>query len=248
LRSHRSIAVVEEKPTVSALENALRQLPGGYPDGLATLNSEQLSMLRRVYFTELNKHLEADDRSLLIVDKQPLNMVHIGLIHRVFPGARFLFAQRHPCDCVFSGFMRAFEANAGMVNFLDLEDAARFYERTMGLWVQYRDIFPLQVHTVVYEDLVAGFEETLGPTLAFLGVEWDDGIRDYMATAQGRGQIATPSYNQVTQPLYTQASGRWQQYREYLQPVLPRLLPWAERLGYAAAAQPNSTPESSSHP
>ncbi|MCZ6828888.1 MAG: sulfotransferase [Gammaproteobacteria bacterium] len=236
LRSHRAIAVLEEKPTISELENALRRLPGGYPDGLAMLDSEQLLKLRQVYFRELKNHLEPGDRSLLVVDKQPLNLVHAGLIHRVFPRARFLFAQRHPCDCVFSSFMRAFKPNAGMVNFLELEDAARFYERTMSLWKQYLAEFPLSVHTVCYEELVEGFEETLGPTLKFLGVEWDDGIHDYIETAKRRGQITTPSYNQVTQPLYTHASGRWKQYREYLQPVLPVLLPWAKRLGYSEEA------------
>jgi tetratricopeptide (TPR) repeat protein len=236
LRSHRAIAVVEEKPTISELENALRRLPGGYPDGLAMLDSEQLLKLRQVYFSELKNHLEPGDRSPLVVDKLPLNLVHAGLIHRVFPRARFLFAQRHPCDSVLSSFMRAFKPNAGMMNFLKLEDAAHFYERTMSLWMQYQVELPLSVHTVCYERLVVGFEETLSPTLAFLGVEWDDGIHDYLETAKRRSQITTPSYNQVTQPLYTQASGRWKQYREYLQPVLPVLLPWAERLGYSEEA------------
>jgi hypothetical protein len=27
-------------------------------------------------------------------------------------------------------------------------------------------------------------------------------------------------------------SGRWRRYRKQLEPVLPVLLPWAERLGY----------------
>ena len=60
----------------------------------------------------------------------------------------------------------------------------------------------------------------------------DDGVRNYAETAHSREKIYTPSYNQVTQPLYTRARGRWERYREKMQPVLPVLLPWARRFGY----------------
>jgi hypothetical protein len=33
--------------------------------------------------------------------------------------------------------------------------------------------------------------------------------------------------------LTTAPSGRWRRYARELEPVLPILLPWAERLGYA---------------
>lgn len=68
----------------------------------------------------------------------------------------------------------------------------------------------------------------------FLGVDWDDGVRNYIETAYRRGKINTPSYNQVTQPLYTRARGRWERYREQMQPVPPTLLPWAKRFEYGA--------------
>ena len=36
----------------------------------------------------------------------------------------------------------------------------------------------------------------------------------------------------VTQPLYRSAAGRWQHYRRHLEPILPKLQPWIEKLGY----------------
>ncbi len=130
--------------------------------------------------------------------------------------------------------MQNFEINQAMVSFLDLEEGARLYHKVMTLWLQYRKVLPLAVHTLRYESLVGGFEETLAPLLDFLGVDWDDGVRNYTETAARRGKINTPSYNQVTEPLYTRARGRWQRYREQMQPVLPLLLPWARRFGYDA--------------
>ena len=232
LRSHRAISVVEEIDAIRDVRVALERLPGGYPDGLATLDSAHLAELRKLYFAELDKHLAPRDRSAVVIDKLPLNTVEAGLIHRIFPQARFLFVQRHPCDCVLSCFMQSFKINEAMVNFLDLEDAARLYDKVMTLWRQYRTVLPLEVHTLRYESLIVGFEETLTPLLDFLGVGWDDGVRNYAAAANRRGIIKTPSYNQVTQPLYTRARGRWEQYREQMRPALPLLLPWAKRLGY----------------
>ncbi|HWI77313.1 MAG TPA: sulfotransferase family protein, partial [Sphingomicrobium sp.] len=71
------------------------------------------------------------------------------------------------------------------------------------------------------------------PVVDFLGLEWKDGLLDHRATAKARGAISTPSFDQVVQPLSDKASGRWRRYEKQLEPVLPLLLPWAERLGYS---------------
>ena len=234
LSSHPAVTVVEEMPAVRNMRIAFERLPGGYPDGLAELDPAHLAALRQIYFTELDKHLEPEEQSAVVIDKLPLNAVDAGLIHRILPKARFLFVQRHPCDCVLSCFMQKFKINSAMANFLDLEDAADLYDKVMTLWRQYQTVLPLEIHSLRYESLVESFEETLTPIFDFLGVGWDDGVHAYTETAYRRGMINTPSYNQVTQPLYTRSSGRWERYREQMQPVLPRLLPWARRFGYDA--------------
>ena len=114
----------------------------------------------------------------------------------------------------------------------DLEDAARLYDNVMNLWQQYQSVLPLEVHTVRYESLVESIEETVAPVLDFLGVNWDENFKDYAETARQRGKINTPSYYQVTQPIYTRAIGRWERYRAQMQPILPILQPWIERFGY----------------
>jgi hypothetical protein len=188
--------------------------------------------LRGAYFEELDRHLDGDRRDALVVDKLPLNAVRAGLIHRMFPNAKFLFALRHPCDSVLSCFMQRFGLNNAMAQFLDLGDAARYYDKVMSLWMQYRAVLPLDVHTLRYEDLVRDFRTTIGDVLDFLALDWDDSVFDYIDTAKKRGKINTPSHDQVIQPLYSRASGRWRKYEDQMKPVLPLLLPWAERFGY----------------
>lgn len=230
LRSHPETEVIEEKPAATKIITQLAKLPGDFLRNLSCLGENQRTHMQNTYFREMNKHLENPDK--LIVDKLPLNLVHAGILHRIFPNAHFIFAQRHPCDCVLSCFMQNFELNDAMANFLDLSDAALFYDKVMRLWLRYCKLFDLPVHTVIYEDIIANFDGTITPLLEFLNLDWAPALRDYRTTALKRGKINTPSYNQVIQPLYTHAKNRWEKYKDHMKPVLPILLPWAERLGY----------------
>jgi hypothetical protein len=133
---------------------------------------------------------------------------------------------------VLSCFMQGFALNDSMACFLDLTMAAEYYDAAMRLWTRSREVLPLRVHTLVYEELIADPEAALRPLIGFLGLEWRGELLDHRATAHARSGIGTPSYNQVTQPLTRAPSGRWNRYEKQLEPVLPILLPWAERLGY----------------
>jgi len=230
LRSHPGIGVVEEKPMVGAMSKAFKQVQT--IETLNGLSEADILGLRDAYFKELKVHLDPDDGGKLIVDKYPLNIVHAGFIHRVFPDAKFILALRHPCDCVLSCFMQTFKLNDAMMNFLDLEQAAKLYAAVMEIWSVYRQKLGLEVHILKYEDLVQDLEGTCKPLIGFLGLEWDDNLHNYQKTALERGSIHTPSYSQVVQPLYRQASGRWTNYRKQMEPVLPVLQPWIEAFGY----------------
>jgi tetratricopeptide (TPR) repeat protein len=234
LQTHSEVQVLEEVSTVYQLESEFLKSFGGYSEGLTALDAGGIERLRQTYFDAVDAHIPRAEQGSLLVDKLPLNLVHAGLIHRVFPRARFLFAQRHPCDAVLSCYMRNFRLNEAMISCTEMAAAAKLYDRVMTLWSLYRDTFPLAVHTVRYESLITDFEATVSDCLAFIGLEWEQGIRNYMHTEINRGRIGTPSYNQVTEDLYGAASGRWERYRAHLEPVLPVLMPWAQRLGYEA--------------
>jgi hypothetical protein len=230
LRSHPDIVVVEEMPLIERVKTEL-----GQPPTFATLDAlepDGILRLRAAYLDELRHHLGDGLKDRLVVDKLPLNLVNAGLIHRVFPEAKFIVALRHPCDCVLSCFMQNFRLNDAMANFLDLKQAARLYDLAMTLWMQYQQKLGLDVGYLKYEDLVLDLRSATEPLLGFLGLKWDDALMNYQETALSRGRINTPSYNQVTQKLYTQASGRWQNYRAQMAPVLPILEPWSEQWGY----------------
>ena len=219
---HPEIAVLEEQQLVGAAA----QVTGPIED-LPTVSKAKLKQARATYCDRLAEYVGAGFAGLAI-DKFPLDMASAPLIQAMFPGAPILFMQRHPCDVVLSGFMQSF----GLVNFSEIADAAEYYDALMRIWTASRETMALNVHDVVYEELVGDPEAVLKPAIAFLGLEWDDRILDHQRTAKARGTIQTPSYDQVTEPVTARASGRWKRYAKQLEPVLPILLPWTERLGY----------------
>ncbi len=227
LAGHPDTLVLEERPV---LHGVARQ--AGPPSAFAELAPDRVEALRSLYFDTLDS-IEPEAGNRLVIDKLPLGILDTALIHRIFPDARFIFVERHPCDVVLSCFMTRFDPRGGMANFLDLGDTARLYDEVMDYWRQCREVFPLDVHIIRYERVVENAEAELRPLADFLGLAWHDHLIDNQRAASRRAFIATPSYAQVAEPLYTRALGRWEKYRDQLAPVLPLLEPWAKRMGYA---------------
>lgn len=226
LMGHPQVAIAEEKPMLARVSEAA----GGYAR-LADLETDEIETLRALYFAQAEIHVGRLAGKLL-VDKLPLGTIEIPLIHRIFPDARFIFVQRHPCDVVLSGFMTRFQPVDGMTNFLDLEDTARLYDRVLNFWLHCRAVLPLVVHLVRYERLVEDVEAEMRPLASFLNLPWTDRMLDHRATAKARGHVATPSYAQITESINDRSIGRWERYRAQMEPVLPILKPWADVLGY----------------
>jgi tetratricopeptide (TPR) repeat protein len=230
LMGHREVHVLEEEPVLQRARDAL-----GAFERLPDLATGEVERLRAVYFEALDA-VAPEAAGKTLVDKLPLNILGAPLIHRLFPGAPIVLALRHPCDAVLSCFMQGFEPNDAMANFLDLGDAAALYDRVFTFWEACRAGLPLNVRPLRYEDLIAEPEREMRALIDFLGLSWDPRLLDHRRTAKQRGTIVTPSYSQVTQPLYAAAAGRWQRYRDQMRPVLPILSPWAERFGYGPCA------------
>ena len=226
LMGHPEVCVTEEKPMLDSVARSI----GGY-EKLAGLDDIELDNLRNLYFAKVAEHVP-DLGGRMLIDKQPFAMVEAPLIHRLFPSSKILFVQRHPCDVVLSCFITRFEPNGALVNFSTLRGTATLYDEMMRLWAQCRTILPMIVHLVRYERLVEDAEPEMRALAAFLGLEWTDAILDNRGTAKERGFINTPSYAQVAEPLYDRSIGRWEKYREQMEPVLPFLTPWARRMGY----------------
>ncbi|SEH16627.1 Tetratricopeptide repeat-containing protein [Sphingopyxis sp. YR583] len=229
LMGHPDTAVLEEQPPLNLTDKRI-----GGTSAIPGLDAAAVADARRFYFEEIAKVAPTPlAPGRMLVDKSPLFLTKAVLIQRLFPNARFILALRHPCDVLLSCFMSNFRLNNAMSNFLRLEDAADFYDLAFSHWERARELFGLNVHTIVYERLIEDVGAEVRPLFDFLGLEWRDEVLDHQATAKKRGLITTASYAQVVEPIYKRAAGRWEGYRAHLEPILPVLRPWVEKFGYS---------------
>jgi tetratricopeptide (TPR) repeat protein len=229
--SHPDITTVEERVTISPIRERLQAMPGGFPDSISRLSGDEVAMLRKLYFDAMDD-AAGEERSRILVDKTPIRTIHVGMLWRLFPDARFIFCLRHPCDVVLSNFMQHYRASDAFTNFYKLADSARAYSRVMDLWRLYAEKLPLRYHTLRYENLVEDLENEGRQLLDFLDVKWDPNVLGYRDSLESRGRINTNSYHQVTEPLYTRSRDRWRAYKKYFEPLMDQLGPHLEYFGY----------------
>jgi hypothetical protein len=84
----------------------------------------------------------------------------------------------------------------------------------------WRDVVPLSIHEVCYEDLIANQESVTRSLLTYCGLDWDERC---LAFYQTRRAVQTASTIQVRKPLSTKSIGRWKNYRSHLDPLMAAL-------------------------
>jgi len=231
LRSHSKIEVLEEKPTVVAAKAAIRK--NGYNEiHNKVFSIDIISEARSSYIKEFRKHIKSSDTNSVYIDKLPLNLIEVPLINQLFPSAKFILALRHPFDTILSCWMQDFEINAAMANMVDLDRIVDLYCIAMETFKICRSEYNLNVHTIRYEDLLEDLKGESSALLTFLDLTWETKMEDYRATALKRGRINTPSYSQVSQPIYKEAKYRWVNYKEYLDKYSDQIEPWIQEFGY----------------
>ena len=229
LSSHSQIAVLEEKENLEDFYMRFPATPERLPE-LMSCPDEQLQTWRDTYWRRIEDEIElSDDR--VVVDKLPLNTILLPYIRQLFPAAKIILALRDPRDAVFSCFQQRFGMNQAMFQFLKLDTAVRYYDQVMSLARIYKDQLSIPMHVIRYESVITGFDDQVRGVLEYLGLPWEDGVRDYQSTARQR-RISTPSAQDVTRPLYTASIGKWLHYRELIGGHFEPLQEWVEYWGY----------------
>jgi len=204
LNAHPDIQVLEELEGLRITETATEE-------GATPAESHNL------YWEFLNRHVDLDD-SKLIVDKNPLHVMHLDMLPRVFPMAKTILVLRHPYDAALSCYMQDFDAGPVTARFHEIKSTAVLCAQFIKLMHQYESARPELTRRLYYENLVSGFQTEVTSLLDFIGLEWHEDIEHYAALAAKSNPIMTASYEQVTRGLYKTAVGRWRNYQQWLKP------------------------------
>jgi tetratricopeptide (TPR) repeat protein len=235
LDAHPQIISAEE--TEIFHNDAYAPLLRGHPDdtamldGLAGTTAEQLEQSRRNYFQAMELSLGQPLAGRLLVDKNPSYTFLIPGFVRIFPEARLLIALRDPRDVALSCFMQNLPLNQSGAAFLNLESTAAEYAALMNVWLTLKPLLKNPWCEIRYEDMVADLESVARRTLEFLGVPWDERVLGFDRHAREK-TVRSPTYADVTQPVYKRAVGRWRNYQKYLEPHLEKLEPFVKAFGY----------------
>lgn len=233
LDAHPGLQSMDENPFFNNLAGILAEHDPRIMDDLGVLRQFDCDGLRNLYRTMVAERIERREGTRL-VDKNPLNMQWLPMIHRLFPESRIILAIRHPCDVLLSCYMQSFRSPVLVAACSSLERLARAYVQTMQRWLEQVEILRPTVMVSRYEDLVEDFPRQCDAIASFLELDDAAPLQAFDRHARGKAYIATPSYAQVIEPVNRKGIGRWHGYREYFEPVLPILEPMLRHWGYAA--------------
>ena len=198
---------------------------GDYPEIIATMSQENLRELGSRYLSAVRSLAPPVQR---IVNKLPLNIMYLGLIHLALPNARIVHVRRDPLDTCFSCFARMFTSDQPFA--YELGELGRYYRGYADLMAHWRAVLPQGVMIEVeYEKLVGDIEGQARAMIGHCNLEWEDACLSFYTTERS---VQTASAVQVRTPIYTTSIGRSRPYQKLLQPLVEALTP------SAAAATP----------
>jgi Flp pilus assembly protein TadD len=225
--------ILDSHPDVAALDEPAAFLEVLQPEFHKSneLSSARVNVLRRIYIQALRDDLGADAVGKTLIDKNPSPTARLPVWLRVFPELRVLIALRDPRDVVLSCYFQNIPLNSTNVNFLTLERLAKHYGDLMGIWLAVREWPGFAWIETRYEDVVADLPKEGRRVTEFLGLQWHpDQERFYEKS--GAKQLYSPTYQDVTRPVYQRSVARWRAYEKHLAPILPTLEPFCRALGY----------------
>lgn len=208
------------------LQTVVRQLTRtprdseAYFERLASVSREQSAKAAADYLSVLRK---LSSTALRVTDKMPHNFEALGLIAVLFPNARVIHCRRDPLDNCVSCFTHRFSSSHGYnANLTKLGLYYRQYDRLMAHW---REVLPIEMLDVQYEDMVDDQERMSRRLIAFLGLDWDDACLAYYESDRS---VQTLSRWQVRQPIYRSSVKRWKNYEPHLGSLFKALGPLAK--------------------
>jgi tetratricopeptide (TPR) repeat protein len=195
-------------------------------------SSARLNVLRRLYAQALVEELGSSADGKMLVDKNPSPTARLPIWLRVFPELRVLIALRDPRDVALSCYFQNIPLNTVNVNFLSLPRVAKHYADLMDIWLAVREWEGFAWLETRYEDTVADMEKEGRRVTEFLGQTWHESQARFYEKSRQK-QLYSPTYQDVTRPVYARSVARWRAYEKHLAPILPALEPYCRKFGYA---------------
>ncbi len=195
-------------------------------------DADDLAAGREEYFRCTADVLGEDPGDRLLIEKDPLLTADLALPLRLFPEARLLMPLRDPRDVAISFYFTIVPLTPNSVAAATLDETCRYYAEIMRHWLLLRErLHPSRWMESRYEDLLDDPEDRTRRLAAFLGLDWRQEMLAHHLHPAAR-EVGTPTYDDVSKPLYRRSLERWRRYEAWLEPHLHHLAPYLRAFGY----------------
>ena len=198
---------------------------------IRSFDKEQLIEGRRCFLEFTESYIGEAIDSRLLIEKDPLLTADLALPLRLFPESSLVMPLRDPRDVILSFFFTMIPVNWKSAPATDIVKTAHFYHDCMRHWILFRNRIQSPSIETRYEDMVLSPETESRRLAEFLDLSWDASMLDEK-NRSGQKAVSTPSYDDITKPIYTRAVGRWENYAQYLEPAMKIVHPYAQEFGY----------------
>ena len=197
---------------------------------LEGFEADDLAAGRAEYFRCTSDVLGEAPGDRWLIEKEPLLTADLAIPLRLFPHARLLMPLRDPRDVVVSFFFTIVPTAPNSVAAANMEETCRGYAEVMRHWLLLRErLDRSRWMESRYEDLIADAGGQTRRLAGFLGINWRPGM---LAHHRGGRAVGTPTYDDVSKPLYTRSVERWRNYEPWLEQHLHHLQPYLDAFGY----------------
>ena len=230
LASHSQVEGTAELPVLGRLAQSIgryRTDAVRYPESVVDLRKKDWRGYGIQYMEESQRYRETERP--FFTDKLPNNFPFVGLIHLILPNAKIINARRHPFDSCLGGYKQLFGQGQNFT--YDMLDLAHYYQQYDATIKHWHSVLPGKVLDVHYEETVTDLETQVRRILDHCGLEFEESCVRFHETKRA---VNTASSEQVRQPIYTGAMGKWRRYEEHLGL-------WQEQLGYIIDELPESS-------
>jgi tetratricopeptide (TPR) repeat protein len=215
LIQHDAVATVGEVNDLALAITRTAGPTGGKEELIKAAARVDPAALGKSYWTAIQGYGHAQP---YVVDKTPLNYLHLGLIAKSLPQARIVHVRRHPMASCYAMYKTLFRM--GYPFSYDLEDLGRYYVAYSRLMNYWRALLPGRFLDLDYEALVADQEGTTRRLLEHCGLGWQSACLRFH---ENPAPTATASAAQVRQPIYRDSVDLWRNYRQELAPLARHL-------------------------
>ena len=215
LSSHSRVQATDELPLLEDI--ALRMnISGGYLKRLSVMTEDEKKGLRQQYISGASAYFKQD--SDFFIDKNPKNFLHIGLAKRIMPEAVVIDVRRDPRDVAISAYRQLFNFTHEFSTSFD--GIYEYYKGYLQMIDHWQSVYPNQIKTLHYEELVSSPDEQIEALLSFCGLESEPACFEFYNQQRS---VMTPSVGQVSKPMYTSSIGQWRHYEEFVPDGMSRL-------------------------